>query len=669
VGALFVPPAFAAIRLRRRVLPAWAGSDARIVEIVYATAAIVAVCQLLGAVGAFRVGAVYPVMILVSVGGLVLARSLPRPDGVIVVKASHRPWELALVIATAIVVLSLWSLPFFAALSSGPIDVDTQTYHLPNAARFVQEGWLTRLHHTTPDNALPYHPANSEVIHALLMMSFGSDFLSLFLNHLWAVLLIVAAWSFGSRWDAAAPSAVAMCLVLAIPALVSTQPGSAMNDTMGLFFFVASIAILVRGQGSLASTVTAALAAGIAVGTKLTLLGPVVALTLALPVFAILGGRRVWRPLIGWGAGLALTGSYWFVRNWVRVGNPVPAFDVHVGPISFDRVPMKLIDHFGYSIADYLTDGDVWTRAFLPGLGNAAGRIWPFVIVLPVVILMAGALMKRDLVLRVLALVALFGVIGYIGTPATAFGTRGQPVLFAQNVRYALPSVCLGLLIGVALLRRWTLPVAVVLSLATLATLHIPPWPPGAKTHVWKGAIVLGCAAAVAAAVWWAWRTERTRRVVMITGACVVLAGGFVVRDAYLRDRYSDAGAFPKRGSWGRETVAFAQRFRDARIGFAGFFLQYGYYGHDLSNTVDYIGELSADGRFTDIRSCAQWRQAVNDGRYDYVIVMPPFDREAIPLQAAWTRSDSGAAELFNKRKSSVFRIEEPLDPDRCDDA
>ncbi|MEX2394166.1 MAG: hypothetical protein WD826_06780, partial [Actinomycetota bacterium] len=497
VGALFVPPAFAAIRLRRRLLPAWTGADARIVEVVFATAAILAVSQLLGAVGAFRIWAVYPVMLVVSAGGLVLARSLRRPVDVAVVGTSHRPWELAIVIAAAIVVLSLWSLPFFASLSSGPVDVDTQTYHLPNAAKFVQDGWLTRLHHTTPDNAIPYHPANSEVIHALLMMSFGSDFLSLFVNHAWAVLLIVAAWSFGSRWNASAPSAIAMCVVLATPTLVSTQPGSAMNDTMGLFFFTASVAILVRSNGELVPTITAALAAGVAVGTKLTLLVPVAALTLVLPVFTTLGGRRLLRPFLAWVGCLALTGSYWFIRNWVRVDNPVPALDIHLGPISFDRVPMKLIDHYGYPVAEYIFDADVWRKAFIPGFENAAGRIWPVLIVAPLLALFVAGFARRDLILRSLALVGLIGVLGYIGTPATAFGFRGEPVLFAQNVRYVLPSVCLGLLIGVALLRRWTLPVAVVLSAATLATLAIPPWPPGSKTHVVKGVIVLVCAGAL----------------------------------------------------------------------------------------------------------------------------------------------------------------------------
>ncbi|MEX2393009.1 MAG: hypothetical protein WD826_00885, partial [Actinomycetota bacterium] len=55
-------------------------------------------------------------------------------------------------------------------------------------------------------------PANSEVFHALLMISFGCD-LSLLTNHMWSVLLMLAAWSFGSRWRVVGPAiaAVALC--------------------------------------------------------------------------------------------------------------------------------------------------------------------------------------------------------------------------------------------------------------------------------------------------------------------------------------------------------------------------------------------------------------------------------------------------------------------------
>jgi hypothetical protein len=667
VGALFVPPVFAAVKVRERLLPSWAGANARVVELVCAATTVLSVSQLLGMFGAFRAWALYPAIIVVSAIEVVVART-GWSDGPPIERKvpSWRRWELGIVVLLSIFVLSVWAAPFFSALASGPVDVDTQTYHLPNAARFVQEGWLTRLHHATPDNAHPYHPANSEVIHALLIMAFGSDFGSLFVNHLWAIALIGAGWSFGSRWRTSGASAGGMCLVLATPSMVSTQPGSAMNDTMGLAMFVAALALLTNGEGKAVPTAIAGLAAGVAVGTKLTLLVPVIALTLALPVFATVHRRAVLRPFLFWCASLSLTGSYWFIRNWVRVGNPVPALGLDIGPVSFRKVPMKLIDHFGFTVAEYLFDGDVWRSAFRPGLANAIGRIWPIVVMIPLVALVITAFRKRDLALRALALVGLVGVVGYMATPATAFGLRGQPVLFAQNVRYVFPSICLGLIVGIARLRRWSLAVTVFIVACTVATSAIPAWPPGTPKHVTKAIVVFGIALVVAGVVWVFGRSPTARRAVVIALIAISFAGGFVVREAYLRDRYSAAGSFPQRGPWGRQTVLYVQQLHDMRIGIAGFFLQYGMYGSDLSNDVEYVGELRPDGSFTDITTCAAWRTAVNEGRYDYIVVMPPFERESVPLQARWTRLDEQADEVFTSRKSAVYRIAAPLDPEGC---
>ncbi|MEX2393011.1 MAG: hypothetical protein WD826_00895 [Actinomycetota bacterium] len=105
---------------------------------------------------------------------------------------------------------------------------------------------------------------------------------------------------------------------------------------------------------------------------------------------------------------------------------------------------------------------------------------------------------------------------------------------------------------------------------------------------------------------------------------------------------------------------------RDARIAIAGFFVQYGLYGCDRSNHVGYVGELLPSSELTNVTTCESWREAVNERGFDYVVGMPLFPREVVPLQVRCTADSEGADEFYATKKSSVHRIVRPLDPSRC---
>ena len=68
-------------------------------------------------------------------------------------------------------------------------------------------------------------------------------------------------------------------------------------------------------------------------GTKFTMLPAVGALTIAVVVVARQGARV--RTGLVWVLGLAVTGGFWYVRNLVAVGNPLPSLGLHLGPITF----------------------------------------------------------------------------------------------------------------------------------------------------------------------------------------------------------------------------------------------------------------------------------------------------------------------------------------------
>ena len=55
---------------------------------------------------------------------------------------------------------------------------DSLWYHLPLAARFVQTGYLGHIYFFDPIFLASFYPANSEVVHAVPMLSFDRDIVS-----------------------------------------------------------------------------------------------------------------------------------------------------------------------------------------------------------------------------------------------------------------------------------------------------------------------------------------------------------------------------------------------------------------------------------------------------------------------------------------------------------
>ena len=117
-----------------------------------------------------------------------------------------------------------------------------------------------------------------------------------------------------------------------------------------------------------------------------------------------------------------------------------------------------------------------------------------------------------------------------------------------------------------------------------------------------------------------------------IAALVLVVVLGRTQQEQYLDDRYRaniapqlDAG-FRSTPQWTplqmfgkRETETPAS----AWSGRASAFGQYFFYGDDLSNHVQYLGEELRRGTFRQIAQCKQLRTTINAGDYDYIVVTP----------------------------------------------
>jgi hypothetical protein len=248
---------------------------------------------------------------------------------------------------------------------------------------------------------------------------------------------------------------------------------------------------------------------------------------------------------------------------------------------------------------------------------------------------------------------------------------------FVWNLRYLAPALGLGLALLPVLppLRRPpllgpTLLVLLGLTLAQVATLDV--WELGR----WRGWAAVSAVAVLAGFGVLIWLRERPAigRPALTLGAVLLsaatIAGGYALQRDYLEKRYQDIlDGFHLDGP-----IALVNEISDAEVataGRGGVFFQYGFYGNDLSNRVQWLGTEGEYGAWLPLRSCPEWRAAINAGGYDYVVTnyderTPGDDRTSVERE--WIRGDPAAREVLMEAPVAIYELEGELDPDGCPD-
>jgi hypothetical protein len=705
-----------AARVRRRWLPEVGGEAGFLATIVGAVALLIWVAEVLGTVSSFKP---VPYLVGVAVVGAALWRFVPAGDAEPAEpssRSSARPSLFATVISLVIAGIAIGHFVSGVKLrlGTGMTGFDSTWYHGPFAAGFYQSGNTIDLHFIAPQFLAWFYPANSEVVHAIGMLAFSRDLMSPLLNLGWLVGCLLACWCIGRPLRVAPWSMALGAIALSVPAL-GDQAGEARNDLVGIFFLLATIAIALNavaapggirrpdqrairsanppGDGSAAgpegrgeegrgmSTGALAfvgLAIGLAAGTKLNFLLPAAVLVLGLTALAP-GGRRWWTLLCAGGMALA-GGGYWYLRNLIQAGNPLPWIH-HLGPIDLPSPEQALGGREAHSVFSYLTNGSVWSEWFFPGLHGALWILWPLLGALALAGLLLAVvpcLLRRTStspprwwaenssrggvfgpsttggrgvagVLAVAGLVGLAAAVSWLVSPTSASGPAGMPRGFESGLRYLTPALILGL----ALLP--TVPPLRALA-ARLASLGPAlgegplPRPNSGQSNGptveedrlprrWVAGIVVG--------------------VVLLA-----VAVGYPVERHYLRDRYRD----PSFTTPGLDAAfAWAGDVSGARIATTST-RQYPLFGTDLSNRVAYLGIERPHGGFEAAPNCRAFRRLVDEGDYDYIVAtrdrIEP-GKPAFPPQAKWTEGPN-AEVVLKKKPTVVFRIKGPLNPDSC---
>ncbi len=694
--------AFGAYRVRALLLPGWSGAPARLAEAVLAVAGLIWVCEALGTFGGFEEGAVLGALVAAGVAAGLIATRLAAGRAVRPAGAPPAPatWGLARVIAVLACagLAAAWMVPTLGTLAAGMDRADSLWYHMPLAARFVQTGFLGHIYFFDPIFLASFYPGNSEVLHAVPILFFDRDSVSPLLNLGWLSMALLAAWCIGRPYGLGPQALVGASVALGSQSLVEFQAGEALNDITGVAFVLATVALLVNGYATVttgeravttstaaaitgrtipgAALAVAGIAAGLAAGTKLSFLAPVAALTVAVIVIAPRTTRLSAAAL--WTIPTLAAGGYWYLRNLIAVGNPIP-YVGSLGPISLPAPVRDFQLRPDFAVAHYWNDTEVWRNWFGPGLDDSFGTLWPLTLAVTIAVAVLAIWRGSEPILRALGAFVIVTAIAYVFTPLTAAGEEGQPISFVWNVRYLAPAVAVGLAILPCLPalratpRRRAAVVGVLTVLLAFTVGSLVQWKQGhTKGAVAAAVLVVACAALV-----WVLRSRgalgpaaRTR--VRVALAAVVLgagvAAGYAEQDHYLSHRYENTGQAQDLD----EALRWSRDIRDARIALGGIravFTQYPFYGTDLSNRVQWLGVRGPHDAYRRIPDCREWRSAIDAGGYTHVVTtFDPYlpGRMRNSPEGRWTQSDPNARIVLRDGPVRVFELRGPLDPAGC---
>jgi hypothetical protein len=690
--------------LRRWIVPEFSGALARLADATIAVALLLVSLELLGTLSILRLG--WTVLVCIGVGLLAAWIGWRKAPGAGRAIGAPRVQMIALLLALGVASFTVaeWTFPAQLSLDNGMFGGDTTWYHMPFAARMAQEGSTVHLHFTDPLRlAAWFYPQSSELIHGAGIVLFKTDWLSPLINLIWLSIALLAAWCVGRPYKVGPATLVAGAIILDSGVMIETQPGEGRNDIMGLAFLIAFAAFLINGHQRRAPAegaavqdaperdaplldkgplVMAGIAAGLAASVKYTFLIPVVAITLGVILFSGRGRRLTTAWVLGLSA--FVVGGYWYLRAMIKTGgNPIPYSGF--GPLHLPQPnQMPLDPRPRFAVADYITNPTIYRKWFFPRLEDAFGPLWPLILIIAVAAAVFLVVRSRNRIVQVVAAAALITAVVYVFTPLTAAGQEGSPTGFFTNTRYLVP----GLVLAMTMLpiarplrapdsRAWQT-LLFLLGVYAITVLMTPRWYPGYIV----GTVFLTLALVWAPAGLGLARARRlaTRRQVAIgIGAVLLLAVvlGRAQQVQYYDHHYTEPDHFLQDGG-PKKAYLFARRQHDKRIGIAGsgeiFFGQYGFYGKNLDNHVQYIGVPGENGTYRLATGCPQFRRRINAGDYDYLILSQyTMDVEG-PYQFpvyAWVKNSPAVTKLIEEtdiepEPDYVFRIDGELAPAGC---
>jgi len=204
----------------------------------------------------------------------------------------------------------------------------------------------------------------------------------------------------------------------------------------------------------------------------------------------------------------------------------------------------------------------------------------------------------------------------------------------------------------------------------------------------WYPGFIFGTIFLTLAIVWapvglsWLHEHKKVPLSVIVTSAAAILLVAVVwgrgEEVGYAQKHYTRSTLFLHEG--GPQTAFdFTRNLKDQRIALAGsgeiYFGQYGFYGVDRSNYVEYIGKEGDRGSFRLFPTCEGFINKINEGNFDYIVTSEntqdsPDSDYFYPVNN-WIKDNPGVKEVVKEpniapQPDYVYEVTGELDPAAC---
>lgn len=357
--------------------------------------------------------------------------------------------------------LILFLIRGFSAMLQIPLEYDVVAYHLPFVVEWINTKSLMNIYYTAFASPIGYYPGNYELLDLWMMIPFKNDFLVNILNFSLMIFLGITLYKILRNINLQKSTSLILSGLLFYMPVFMRQAGTGLTDTFFCLSFALSIYFLqeihknknnpFKKHSNISAYIFFGLNIGLLAGTKYPgiLIGIIPILLLLIVLFSKSSEKKLLEKfkLAGMSAASALlTGSFFFIRNWIDSGNPI-------FPVEVKAFGWKIFDGYlgtnekllNTSLIENIKDVE-GIKTFIVQYYNLIGL--PGILAIISIIGVWGIFIyklftknsKEDLKLSIILLISsLLYLFLYINLP---FSYSHIP----QNTRYSMPFLIMGII-------------------------------------------------------------------------------------------------------------------------------------------------------------------------------------------------------------------------------
>ena len=326
-----------------------------------------------------------------------------------------------------------------------PRDIDDLQYHMANSAQWVQSHNIWHIPAADPGYFTNGYPSNGELVTTWVMAPLSGAEWSALPTIIFGALILAAGALLAEELGGRARYGVLGSAAILLCPMMASEFARASSDWTNIGGLLAAVALLLHGRRSEHRRwyVLAGLALGLAIGSKDTAVGPGLTLMVLAPLLRPRGKRIA--SLAEMSVGIVLLGAFWYVRDWIQLGDPIYPEPVRLaGHTIFSGGGGPLTD-FSTSLMTDVLHGN--GRPLVSWLEFSGG--WVGLAALPLlgcVVAWRGESFRVQR--RVVTGLALVWFLIYLAEPYT--GPPGSLLFVLAQIRYGLAAVALGVICGCA---------------------------------------------------------------------------------------------------------------------------------------------------------------------------------------------------------------------------